>query len=544
MSKKVIGAYIGTVFILFLLLFYIGNNLIVKKDTQRLAVKYDKIEEWTRSEIASGDEGSKEKTIVYELLLPEKLQGRSNLAIYTTHQNIRVCIEEEEIYTLQWSEESNAFGKTPGIHWNFISLLENDCGKKAYVYVTSPYSDTLERAPDFYIGDKEAICRGIIGREVPDFIIDFLLFLFGIVLIVFWAWAYRGVKQGCSLLFLGFFAVILATWLGNDLRSTVLILSGPMVCTYLSYIALMILPVPFVLYGRGLFSKKEDKSGLVLCCLSLVQIAVSVILLVFRIKDFRETLFLVHGILVLVFAWVIYHIIKEIGEVGFSRKLKINIIGMASCAFAAVVDVISYYVNKHHETQILCALTFLIYISALGIMAMKETYSVLQLGKMAEKYHTMAYKDHMTGLYNRTAYDEMMNDPVVKVSGATIVMFDLNNLKKCNDVYGHEAGDSYIIQSAKIIADAFENVATCFRIGGDEFCAIIPEEKVQYCKRALENLQKKVDEANVPKREYKIHIAYGYATFDKKIDKELNDTRSRADAYMYRRKFAMKEETE
>lgn len=541
MNRKVNGAYVGVIVFFFLFLLYIGNTFSVQKETQRIPVKYERIEDFERTEVKAGEEGVLQDTVVYTLELPEELEGRSTLAIYSVHQNLHVFIADEEVYTLQWIEGENAFGKTPGIHWNFITIGEKDCGETAYIYVTSPYPDTLQLSPEFYIGDKEALCIGIIRQELPEYVVDILLFIVGMILIAFWLWAYRGAKRGGSMLYLGIFAMVLAVWLGNDLHSTALIFFSPLVSVYLSFLSLMLMPIPFLMYAREMFYDKKDKSWYITCIISFLQIAVSIVLQVLNIRDLRETLFLIHGMLGIIFALVIYHIIKEIRAIGFSTKIKINLIGMGCCAAAAVADVVIYYLNRNKATQVLCALTFLIYIIVLGVMAMKETYGVLQLGKMAKKYQNMAYRDQMTGLYNRTAFEEMMNDTVVKTSGATVVMFDLNDLKKCNDVYGHAAGDSYIMQSAKIIGDVFESVGTCYRIGGDEFCTIIPEEKKQYCERALEDLQKKVDEANRLKSECKIHIAYGYATFDENLDKELNDTRSRADANMYHMKFAMKE---
>lgn len=542
MGKKIFGIYSGAIIIFFLFLLFILKSFSVQKEAECPEIGYEHVEEWSRSEIEAGKEGTKEDTVVYTFKLSGPVSGGSTLAIYSVHQNLHVYIEDEEVYTLQWHKGENAFGKTPGIHWNFINIPEKDSGKTVKIYVTSPYRDTLTLAPDFYVGDKAAICGSIIGKELPEYLVDFLLLIVGVIIIAFWVWAYRGLKKENGLLYLGTFAVVLAIWLGNDLSSTVLILDSPIVCSYISFIMLMLMPIPFVMYARELFTDKKAKGGFIICGLSIIQMIVSVGLQIFNIKDLRETVFLVHGMLGILFAWVIFNIVKEIKTVGFSKKMKINLVGMISCTIAAIIDVVIYYIVKGKATQVLCALTFLIYIIMLAAMAMKEAYGVLQLGKLAKKYQKMAYRDQLTGLYNRTAYDEMINDPVVKVSGAAIVMFDLNDLKRCNDVFGHAAGDDYIMQSARIISEAFENVATCYRIGGDEFCAIIPEEKVQYCEAALENLQKRVDEANIPKSEFKIHIAYGYAVFDEGTDKELNDTRSRADANMYRKKFAMKEE--
>ena len=53
-------------------------------------------------------------------------------------------------------------------------------------------------------------------------------------------------------------------------------------------------------------------------------------------------------------------------------------------------------------------------------------------------------------------------------------MFDLNDLKKCNDTYGHDYGDQYIMMASEILKKLFALDGKCYRIGGDEFCALVP----------------------------------------------------------------------
>jgi diguanylate cyclase (GGDEF)-like protein len=72
--------------------------------------------------------------------------------------------------------------------------------------------------------------------------------------------------------------------------------------------------------------------------------------------------------------------------------------------------------------------------------------------------------------------------------GYVIVTFDLNNLKQCNDQYGHRVGDEYIINAAHIIEDNFERYGKCYRIGGDEFCVIMPDAKENSIEGAMDNV--------------------------------------------------------
>ena len=54
-----------------------------------------------------------------------------------------------------------------------------------------------------------------------------------------------------------------------------------------------------------------------------------------------------------------------------------------------------------------------------------------------------------------------------------VIMIDANNFKAINDNYGHACGDRTLKKLAKAICSAYGQYAYCFRLGGDEFCAIL-----------------------------------------------------------------------
>ena len=88
----------------------------------------------------------------------------------------------------------------------------------------------------------------------------------------------------------------------------------------------------------------------------------------------------------------------------------------------------------------------------------------------------------------------------------------------------------------------FEPAGVCYRIGGDEFCAVIRHarsEWVEECLRRLEYLEWKYNEG---KMDVPMRIAYGYAIFDEQYDKNMEETRNRADVKMYEKKRAIKAE--
>lgn len=103
--------------------------------------------------------------------------------------------------------------------------------------------------------------------------------------------------------------------------------------------------------------------------------------------------------------------------------------------------------------------------------------------KQEEKLIKKAQTDELTGLYNRRAYEddlfEYNNTP--KSKDFIYVSFDVNGLKVVNDTLGHTAGDELIIGACQCMQKSFGAYGKVYRIGGDEFAAIIfcSQEKIK-----------------------------------------------------------------
>ena len=150
--------------------------------------------------------------------------------------------------------------------------------------------------------------------------------------------------------------------------------------------------------------------------------------------------------------------------------------------------------------------------------------------EFAELQKRNADYDALTGLKNRRAYiDEVEN---IKANGPDdyiIVMADLNGLKVTNDTLGHEAGDILIIGAKECLKNAFDNIDTIYRIGGDEFCIIMYDtsETVQACLAKLEKESAEWSRGPING----VSIAYGYAAGSKCSD--IDNIIIQADHAMY-----------
>lgn len=163
-----------------------------------------------------------------------------------------------------------------------------------------------------------------------------------------------------------------------------------------------------------------------------------------------------------------------------------------------------------------------------------------------DKLEGKAYIDTLTSLQNRTAYYEY-NDVLNKKVDAghadfSILMIDINYLKRVNDTYGHEQGNLYLQGAAKLIKKVFGN-EHLYRIGGDEFVVILEgkaqddaEQQIRTFKEEIARLQ--ADDSLQPWE--KISAAAGIAKYEKGRDASTEEVLRRADEAMYREKIAMK----
>ncbi len=157
----------------------------------------------------------------------------------------------------------------------------------------------------------------------------------------------------------------------------------------------------------------------------------------------------------------------------------------------------------------------------------------------AEIYRELAITDIQTGLRNRNAYYEWC-ESVKDFSNCAIITYDLNNLKRCNDTYGHAFGDKYIEEAVKVINMFFGDFGVTYRVGGDEFITVIENADISFVKRHTETLKIYLIRNQIFETNIQTGIAIGYAFYDSELDSSFTDTEKRADMAMYRDKKFIK----
>ena len=154
-----------------------------------------------------------------------------------------------------------------------------------------------------------------------------------------------------------------------------------------------------------------------------------------------------------------------------------------------------------------------------------------------EKILYISHHDYLTGLYNRTFFEEEQKRlDTVRQLPISIIMGDVNGLKLINDGFGHHEGDRVLIETGKILKSCCRSEDIISRIGGDEFAILLPQTDSQsaqlVCSRIYDTCKEYVSEDSlIPPS-----ISLGYAT---KTDETMtiDETLKAAEENMYKHKL-------
>lgn len=163
----------------------------------------------------------------------------------------------------------------------------------------------------------------------------------------------------------------------------------------------------------------------------------------------------------------------------------------------------------------------------------------------AVKMTELANRDSLTGVRNKTAYDNEVKRIESEIAaGQTefgVAIVDMNGLKTFNDTYGHERGDDAIKALCSLICTVFSH-SPVFRVGGDEFVVILKNEPYRHSDELIGDFNERIAElaADITKEPWdKPSAAIGYAAFSED-DSGVVDVFRRADKAMYGQKSIMK----
>jgi two-component system, cell cycle response regulator len=171
----------------------------------------------------------------------------------------------------------------------------------------------------------------------------------------------------------------------------------------------------------------------------------------------------------------------------------------------------------------------------------RQAETAIENSFLYEEAVRLSLTDGMTGLWNRRNFDLRLEAELSRAlrfsEPFAVVFVELDQMKAVNDRYGHQAGDTVLIELARRLTEAVREVDVVARWGGDEFTLLLPKTGLAGALRLAEKIRSAVGDApfRIDSGSLDITISVGVAAYPEH-GSAGKDLVAAADGAMYRAK--------
>jgi diguanylate cyclase (GGDEF)-like protein len=180
-------------------------------------------------------------------------------------------------------------------------------------------------------------------------------------------------------------------------------------------------------------------------------------------------------------------------------------------------------------------------IDALG----REVGRFIERKKAEGELKRLASTDKLTGAFNRTKFDEIIEREVERAKRfdhpLSLIMFDIDHFKEINDTYGHLTGDAVLRDLTALVKKVIRKIDYLVRWGGEEFVIIAPETRLEKALGLAERVRKAVEKNRFGDIKG-VTASFGLTTFGK--DDDIDRVLTRVDNAMYKAKSGGRNQVE
>lgn len=470
-----------------------------------------------------------------QTVLNSDFNRMQTLLIRTSLQSVFVYLDDELIYAFDYQEESNYASM-----WHQVTLSNHLEGSVLTIEYESPFEAMTGVVNPVYYGNQSTLFLHLISTYgfrlaigLTTLFVSFFFIFSSIIL-------KQSRTEGYH--YLGLFVFFIGLWVVSESRLLQLFTSNVFLIGSISYLALAAQLVPFSIFVRKYILAEHHKISVYYTWIAGLMLPL--VLGLFLMNG--TALFLSTQITLLVIViGIILHLtlfMMDYNKTRLERYKKlfkyIVIIGIA-----VVLELVTYASDSFDHTSLFATTALFTIIVIVGINYIRFLMRSFKLQYEKNLYERLAYVDPLTKGLNRLAFDRDVSayEKSLNVNETLLVVyFDLNDLKKINDNYGHEVGDHAIVATYNLIQAVFGDDGMVYRLGGDEFSALVET----CCKDYFENKLKafiQLENEMAKTLSYPFNVSIGMAIYKHDLDNRLVDTLKEADLKMYENKRKTKE---
>ncbi|PMP91971.1 MAG: GGDEF domain-containing protein [Hydrogenobaculum sp.] len=234
------------------------------------------------------------------------------------------------------------------------------------------------------------------------------------------------------------------------------------------------------------------------------------------------------SILLIIIIFIVSQIIKDINNL-LKVALKLKEKDFLHLDEVEKDPILEKDISKLNEISKLKKITYM--------MAVEIKNLVNELQKDKEKFQDMAYKDALTGIYNRRFFFEQVSILIEQAkrtdTPTCIVMYDIDNFKKVNDTYGHDMGDVVLKDFANIIMNSIRKSDIPARLGGEEFAVCLYNADIENGFNVADKIRQNFENSTHTLNEITIKCTCSGGIYQIQKEDDLDSALKKADEALY-----------
>lgn len=439
------------------------------------------------------------------ITLPLLAKNQDTLLLRSSMQDFWVYIDDELIHE-HVQPKSLELHMPPTSLWVLVNIPENSVGKTLRIDYKSSVSAFSGIINQVYLDRKAMVLHSLFTSQSISFGIFLLLFSFGLISIIT-SFAFRN-AQDLRLLYLGFMSISSGIWILAEARLLQFFIGNRFILGSIAYLMIPIMALFFALYIKDAiiteikFKRHLKYLAFTFIGLVILNVALQLMGVLVYIEMMQYTLPIIF-ISAIYAAYIIYLEITKHQNEEAKRFVKFTLILLISLVF----EIGSFFFQAFSSISSYFRIGIILFFILIAIDTFMYIRTNMRRNDETALLEKMAYKDFLTGGFNRSAYERDVEQFINSDKQFRLILLDLNDLKHINDTFGHGQGDEAIRLVFKAMEAGFVSGQN-YRIGGDEFAVLVDDidpKRYSICVKHFQDILKETTKDFV----YPLYVAIG-----------------------------------
>lgn len=453
----------------------------------------------TLSYSGKNEEGIGELTIYHAP--DERLKSGMLISTMGAQYQLRISVGDEVVYQYKDTEFKRNDQMASKV---FCDVQLSGTPENETVSITYFNSDSDDYSlSSVLIGTEGRLFRHYIQSDMLNLIIVALMWILGLAAIFAFVYMRYCGQNDRRFADVSFFLLVCGIWCLTDSSLFNYIVNYDPAVNYISFYAFMLFPLPVVYFLKHTTGMEQYSRFYIaeeaFCLNVIIQSALHLLCHI----EFVNLLFLTHILLFGGVLWIGQALLLEYNK-NRTKELETILLSFVMLGTSGLLALVLYWLLEISFYESVFEIGIFLFIVILFIGLLRTATENIRYRTEMIIYQRLAREDGLTGLKNRRAFEKFMAEFQMKAADykdAVLIFLDVNHLKQVNDSMGYSAGDEMLIKAAKCIYDTFSSMGNCYRLGGDEFCAVLLNpvgKREDWYSRLDSEIRESIRESRIP----------------------------------------------